>query len=82
MKSILVIDTPKSCFECPLMYYDCMVIKDDRKYETREDRRPDWCPLKPLPKPKDIDEVEWGDDLALGEIKGWNDCLEEIQTSQ
>ena len=50
MKSVLIIDTPKSCLDCPLQDYDCKAIKDDHKYETREDRRPDWCPLKPLPK--------------------------------
>ena len=48
MKALLVIDMPKSCFECPMLnkYGDCVLYKGDRGYIGLYTRRPN-CPLKP-----------------------------------
>lgn len=46
-KSVLIIDTPKNCFECPCfmeMGWRCQCRLDID--EEVHDGTPDWCPLK------------------------------------
>lgn len=57
-KSVLVIDTPKSCAECPLFFdhYSDMNCRGTKNYRTinypyPKDFRQDWCPLKECPTP-------------------------------
>ena len=83
MKAILVIDMPNSCYECPLYndeydscgYYGTKAIKDR-------------CPLKPLPKKRELKSMEYLEHFRLGHVGtyeqkaysiGWNDCLKEIE---
>ena len=45
MKSILVIDTPKDCYDCPCYYEDrdmCEVLNRKAKADSGN---PSWCPL-------------------------------------
>ena len=82
MKAILVLkDMPKTCGDCELSsffdeddmeeeYMNCpahlsKIDEEPAMYNTK----PNWCPLKPLPKRK-----------AMGglDIVGWNQCLDEI----
>jgi len=81
MKAILVIDMPQSCKECPMRLSGepnewCWVLKhglDDIESKS------DWCPLKPMPKEKqicmDMDEIIWDDDIYN---LGYNKCLHDI----
>ena len=53
-KSILVIDTPTSCSECPLFngFYSDMTCRANSRsinYPYPENFRQDWCPLSPIP---------------------------------
>lgn len=66
-KSVLVIDTPKCCAVCNLLYY-C------HKYDDVIDmwNKPDWCPLKELPE----HELIWNDDDDWE--RGFNFCLDNI----
>ena len=87
MKSILVIDTPKDCPECPCFraendvptYYGeyCSVIRKGLSGE-----KPEWCPLKLLPQKKGIDKtLEFGgyeNIIQESLARGYNACLEEI----
>ena len=72
MKSILVIDKPKDCEDCPLnshTEYDfdvCWITQGKGD-----------CPLKPLPEPKDIGYPN--DDYDVGFGDGWDACLKELQ---
>ena len=80
-KSVLVIDTPKNCYECYLR----KLIRDlpycAEKLERIKDSmvKPDWCPLKPLPEKREyivpIDNVESQKDIIA---VGWNACINEI----
>lgn len=86
MKTILVIDMPEDCYECPCyqsMSGDsfCGVTNEDTMINT--DTKPNWCPLKPMPQKmadedgiiseqKEPTECEW--DF----ISGWNACVDEI----
>lgn len=65
-KSILLIDTPDNCRECPCHFTDMVTFnpKEGEKFfsnlcgannnelEAKEmsDCRPDWCPLKEVPE--------------------------------
>ncbi len=80
MKSILLIDTPKRCGECPLTRY-CLDIAEDKKATTMEIiRGSGWfarlknCPLKPMPKKIPFDEAFKMEDYSIG----WNACIGEI----
>lgn len=49
-KSILVIDTPESCRECPCFLEtatDCCGVNEK---DIDGHGKPDWCPLQELPK--------------------------------
>lgn len=86
-KSILVIDTPNNCGECKICAswqesafsireYWCAA--SDSGY-VNPDSKPDWCPLKPVPKK----EYEGGTWTMSGYIEdgfpiGWNACIDEI----
>lgn len=52
MKSVLVIDTPKTCKECPcqLMLVCVPADEDIDEYIDPSKAKPNWCPLKPLPR--------------------------------
>lgn len=80
-KSIVIIDTPDSCNNCPLCIENCFLhlCCAANEYERILDYKPDWCPLKPLPEKRD----ERGTWTMCGYIddaysNGWNDCLDEI----
>lgn len=81
-KSILVINTPDGCRECPLCGEDHMTYRDycritDSYIWTLD--RPNWCPLKPVPKKYDINTaiIQNFDDDGDYEL-GWNQCIDEF----
>ena len=75
MKAILVIDNmPKNCWKCDL---NCVYknIMDDTK-------RPENCPLKPIPQKKSHKEYSWNAEkieITNDYEDGWNACLKEIE---
>lgn len=86
-KSVLVIDTPKTCMRCPFGliiggYFFCAITidKDGAFKQIRDDlygiKKQDWCPLKPLPEEKE--EEYWRSELSLAWIRGWNTCISKI----
>lgn len=87
MKSLLIIDTPKTCKECPcqLMFVCVPADEDIDEYIDPNETKPDWCPLRPLPlkeKIKNKDEFMetygWMQEVTTGMDVGWNDCIDEI----
>lgn len=85
MKSILIIDTPKSCIECLCMSWDdeddwigChLTSRQTGVWSEGKADRPGWCPLKQLPKEKS--NYDFMGDYEIMEAKGWNACLKEIE---
>ena len=51
MKAILIIDKPKRCEECPLIY-DYVVYYDKCGHDMID------CPLKQLPQKKEVKEIK------------------------
>lgn len=95
-KSVLVMNTPENCYNCPfgigycgdLEYEglcelaDCLdydvILMTEEHYDRESKSRPEWCPLKPLPKKFDNEkDRKLGDFEPLFKI-GWNACLREI----
>lgn len=78
MKAILVVDMPKCCDMCPLFYYEaftCQGVEYGVFNDKWDIERQAWCPLKPMPHSKQIENRWFSGDYS----KGWNDCLEELE---
>lgn len=78
-KSVLVIDTPENCHDCPIIDY---CHNNDGKCNLLI--IPDWCPLSPLPPHKDLTEYINNANYAINSMlayqyaQGWNSCRDEI----
>ncbi len=84
-KSILVVDTPDACIDCPchLAYEDgtvhCGVRKKRLPAEDVETHKPGWCPLMPMPKRKEVCGRYPQEDGIVPSYKvGYNACIEEM----
>lgn len=77
-KSILVIDTPNNCYECPLNNYHFCGMTEKCIVEFINSKcRPNWCPLKAMPEKYDkkfLEEHPHFHHMCVG----WNNCIEEI----
>lgn len=82
-KSVLVIDTPKTCKECRFqMMLVCVPADEDiDEYVDPNTAIPKWCPLRPLPEVRDT-HCHYGnwelDRIINSQSRGWNWCLDEI----
>ena len=83
-KSILVIDTPENCASCQMCNMNlfdisksdvqCQLNKnEDISWGKAETEKPDWCPLKEIPKKPDSPPIN-----SESYVAGWNDCIDEI----
>ena len=76
MKAVLVIETPRYCYECPCLNKEndyCQV--NGKNVNTGI---PSWCPLRPLPEKKTTKYPIWADRSYDDFDKGYNACLKEI----
>ena len=85
-KSILVIDTPSCCFDCPLLRegivdtclpLDRSIHDEEGGFDEDDNDRPSWCPLKPLPKKK-IATSNSKVETSFEYVHGFNDCIRAI----
>lgn len=73
-KSVLVIDTPENCGKCKFISeFWCRTMNGRRV--PNNDVIPDWCPLKPLPKYKSMENPG---EYEYGKMHGWNQCIDRI----
>ena len=82
MKSILVIDTPKDCYDCPCSNEGCYLCQISRRQleDDFQEKRPSWCPLKELPSNKEM-KGDWENVVDVwvdGANYGYNKCLNDI----
>lgn len=74
-KSILVMNTPKNCYECCLNNdHFCGVVGNCTVKFANS--RPDWCPLKAVPER--YDNVACDGSPFYHMCVGWNNCVDEI----
>ena len=77
MKAILVIDMPMKCFDCKLYCnngnsYWCIATNEDTTGLTK----PINCPLKPVPKKKEIEKYDTWYEMFRAEA--FNDIIDEL----
>lgn len=88
-KSVLIVDTPKTCLDCVFCFEldkginaCCSIMSDENDNGLCKDiqcdggycqSKPEWCPLKELPERR-----KYVEKFFNGEVKGWNDCLKTI----
>lgn len=86
-KSILVIDTPKACIDCPCHFAEdtgqvwCGKENKELLEDDIQTFKPDWCPLLDLPKKTSVGiEVCVGNktDCVKSYVDGYNACIDKI----
>ena len=83
-KSILIIDTPRQCYQCPC--YTCDSVSSfcqKENKETKGNTKPDWCPLRLFPqKHKEVVRTTYDGTITnQAELQfgaGYNACIDEI----
>lgn len=78
-KSVLVIDTPENCMQCPLFdgADECIMQDDNTNFNADTiDELMQTCPLMDLPE-KDMGTYPVNT-VDAGYAEGWNTCLDEI----
>ena len=79
-KCVLVIDMPSSCNDCICRFVNiagktiCKAKIEELK--PKSDKRPDWCPLRELPNPKEKGKAE--NILEIFSNAGYNACIDEL----
>lgn len=85
-KAVLIMDMPDSCKDCTIMFKDeysnyCPCVRGceygDVYDNIRNNSKPNWCPLKPLPE-KYIMNIPHDKDYDGEYEYGWNACIDEI----
>lgn len=82
-KAVLVMDMPESCCECNLNYMiplgsrlRCHAFALGKAIDSNTREKPDWCPLRELPEK--ANHPDYCDNGRFD--KGWNACLDEIES--
>lgn len=70
-KSVLIINTPYTCYECPCYSNAGCAALRFKEYQGQEN-----CPLKSLPEKKLVNPMDTTGAVAVK--FGWNNCLDEI----
>lgn len=91
-KGIIVVDIPKKCDDCQLRHpglAKCLITEKSTSHTKtgktlNEKKRPDWCPIRPIPDRKPPSPYAPSPMLEKAGYftpyaKGWNDCLEEME---
>lgn len=86
MKAILVMEMPENCLKCPMEMdvedtsgnkWQGNICQGSGKRNADKSKKPDWCPLVPMPERKNYEKLSEGNPVkAWG--NGWNSCLEEM----
>ena len=85
-KSILVVDTPKSCMNCQFRAHNVLKhwCEQDKTQRLITENvlylnKPEWCPLKPIPEKYDVlAAIENNPNYDPSYDIGRNDCIDKI----
>lgn len=80
-KAVLIMDMPESCKDCSIRFTDeysdyCPCKTQDVFDYVHTDTKPEWCPLKEVPRIMDIKKAATMTSLTWCE--GWNACIDKI----
>ena len=79
-RGIVVVDMPADCRDCLLrsLADDCIVGRNVMGYRHNKSK-PDWCPIRPMPKKKEVCGRYPQPDGVVPSFKmGWNACIDEL----
>ncbi len=78
-KGYILVDVPKSCRDCEFFGFVCRITNEKCEYYN-EDGRPDWCPIRELPKKMEVcgRYPQPGEPVPSYRI-GWNKCIEQME---
>lgn len=80
-KAILILEMPECCADCPCSFFErsnpklnliCGVTQED----ANNVGKPDWCPLKPMPKKQALNGGLT--EFQMGARSGYNLCIDDI----
>lgn len=89
-KAVLVLDMPESCEECPLqievenekgIVLGANICRGLGKYNKDSSKKPNWCPLRPVPEKKETicyENDSWCTVEEKTKNAGWNACVDAI----
>lgn len=78
MKGLIVVDIQDNCYQCPA-YSDEWDICNVSGEDTTGGKKPDWCPIRPIPeKMKITGKYPQPDGIVPSYKYGWNACIDEI----
>ena len=75
-KAVLVMNMPEECAKCNLYDHEYDVCEPTEK-NVRTFGKPDWCPLRELPKKKPTIGKESDNDILCMNA-GYNACIDEL----
>lgn len=79
-KGYIVVDIPNRCSNCVASDTYVTLCRCTRKKITKPFSKPDWCPIKEIPKKIGLID-EFGNSrfgYRFGYMDGWNDLIDEM----
>lgn len=77
-KGFIVMNVPDKCEKCPIekrqgedIAHWCPIVYARYVDHIRDEGRPDWCPIRPMPEKKEL----LGDSSFCS---GWNACINKL----
>lgn len=81
-KSVLIVDTPESCWKCSLRNANECIVAEKTITRREYGKRQEWCPLQDLPRRKMLLGLDGASNAVeireRGRQEGFNACIDEI----
>lgn len=80
-KGIIVVDVPEKCSDCVFSNPDgdYCPFRGAISYVEYDSRKPDCCPIRPLPEKMEVcGTYPQPDGITASYKVGWNACIDEI----
>lgn len=77
-KGFVLVDIPENCINCEYFGLMCK-ITGEKCNRYNKDGKPDWCPIRPLPKKEKINPYDFCNNVTCtAKERGWNACIDKI----
>ena len=86
-KGIIVVDVPERCNQCKFWFgkatvpveYRCMGMRREIAEQNLTEKKPDWCPIHPIPEKMEVcGRYPQPDGITASYKIGWNACIDEL----